>query len=44
MKDENNILSSPVANLQIGSVWPVKYLHPVCNLENYKGDGIPEWE
>ena len=37
----NNILSPLVVNLQLEPVWPIKHLHSVYNLENYKGDGIP---
>ena len=40
----NNMLSLPVADLQSDTIQPTKHLHPVYNLEDYKGDGMPEQE
>ena len=42
MNNGNDMLSPPVADPQLDSVWPTKCLHLAYNLEDYKGDGMPE--
>ena len=34
----NNTFSLLVVDLWLEPIWPTKHLHPVYNLENYKGD------
>ena len=40
----NDMLSLPVADLWLEPVQPTKCFHLVYNLEDYKGDSIPEQE
>ena len=44
MNDGNDMLSLPVADLRLDSVWPTKHLHLAYSLEDYKGDGMLEQE
>ena len=44
MNDGNNMLGLPVADPWLDPVWPTKHLHLAYNLEDYKGDGMPEQE
>ena len=38
------MLGLPVADPWSDPVWPTKHLYLVYNLEDYKGDGMPEQE
>ena len=42
--NRNDVLGLPVADPWSDSVWPIKHLHLAYNLEDYKGDGMPEQE
>ena len=42
--DGNDMLGLPVADPRSDPVWPTKHLHLAYNLEDYKGDGMPEQE
>ena len=42
--DGNDTLSLLGVNLQLEPVQPTKHLHPMYNLEDYKGDGMPAQE